>query len=288
MKKLALGLAIAGLLVAPEVAWAQGKQRRASATATPTATPAAAAGAATVRTVKGHMRGNVISIRNVADKPAMEYTITSARVVDGKLELEGTVRPVGRRSGQGAAATATLVGALAMHRPGENFRGDDWEQAAAESAAEPDAAAGQPETQPQGSAPETPETAGQNSQLTQSTQSTARTTQTPTAPGGEQPEKSEGLTEAIVEAPVDTKPLAEGKGVTGCELVFLRLQVPQQMAAAAGGRTVQLNVSLAQIDNKAGINLNQRICRVVRALESKSRAADAEVERLNKMLAATK
>jgi hypothetical protein len=289
MNKQLCGLAIVGLLVvsasaAPSGASAQGKQRRVRAPGAASPAPSAPAASAP-RTVKGSMRGNVIAVRNVNDRPAFAYTLTGARVVNGKLELQGTTRPAAAKGGAGAAASATLVGTLAMHRRPEE------EQSRAEAepqTTKPEPAAGDPPAQQQGGQAATPETAGQLGQLAQSTQSTARQTPTPTAPDGEQPEKGESLTEHVAEAPVDTKPLAGGTGVTGCELLYLKMELPAQMAAAAGGRTVQLNVSLAQLDNKAGEDLNQHICRVVRALDSNKGTADTEVAALNAMLGGAK
>ena len=218
----------------------------------------------------------MIQVRNLNDRPAFEYTLTAARVVNGKLELQGTMRRAAAKGGAGSEASATLVGTLAKFRSPK--------EEGSRSTTGPRPAAGEPAAQQQGAQAQTGETAGQVGQLAQSTQSTARQTQTPTAPDGEQPEKGEKLTQGGAESAAGTQAVAAATGITGCEVMYLKMELPAQMAAAAGGRTVQLNVSLAQLDNKAGQELNKRICRVVNAIDSNNGTADAEIAMLNRML----
>jgi hypothetical protein len=84
------------------------------------------------------------------------------------------------------------------------------------------------------------------------------------------------------------KSKAAESGISGCELIYLRMRLPARYATGAGSANVQLNVALAQIDNKTGTDLNQRLCRVVYALETEDDSADAELEHLNHLLGEAK
>jgi hypothetical protein len=254
-------LAVAGLLVGQSSALAAGPQRRAAGRA-------ASSAAAVVRTVKGNLRGNVIAVRSVADRPVFDYALTEARVVNGKLELLGSIRPAGRKATKGGAASATLVGSLAKDPDPEYFVQRAKRNAARTGRVQP--APGQPAEQKPGGPATTSEAAGEMGQLAQSTQSTARTTPEVVGPEGVKPK--------------DGKTVAAATGVSGCEVMFLRMQLPAAYAAAAGGRSVQLNVSVAAIDNKTGIDINRRLCRVVNALQGGGGSVDAEVAELNRLL----
>jgi hypothetical protein len=65
------------------------------------------------------------------------------------------------------------------------------------------------------------------------------------------------------------------------------VEVPARYAAAAGGRAVQLNVSLARLDNPSGVEISRQICRVAYAL-GMGDAAGAEVADLNRAIAAAR
>ncbi len=94
-------------------------------------------------------------------------------------------------------------------------------------------------------------------------------------PGGEKPKE---------EKPGDAKAMLAG--AAGCEVIFLKLEIPAPYATAAGGKTVQLNVALAPIDNRAGVDLNHRICLVAYAIDANDGTASAEVAELNRSLGA--
>ncbi|HVF88237.1 MAG TPA: hypothetical protein VM866_11635, partial [Pyrinomonadaceae bacterium] len=76
---------------------------------------------------------------------------------------------------------------------------------------------------------------------------------------------------------------------SGCEIFFLKMQLPAPLTAAArASQPVQLGVVLAPMDNQAGEQINQRVCRVVRSLDGKgeSKAIESQVAELNQMLLA--
>lgn len=247
---------------------ALGAQRAAKVTKQPTV-PAAA------KTVKGQMRGHVIAVRTVADKPIFDYEITGARLVDGKLELTGTVRPTGK-PGRGGEAGATLVGTLGKEPPAE-YHAARARRNARRAGLTPPPASGAPAEQKPGGPPTSTETAGDLGQLSQSTQSTARTTPEVVPPGGEKPKEEKP-------AKQDAKALLAG--AAGCEVIFLKMEIPAPYATAAGGKTVQLNVALAPIDNTAGVDLNHRICLVAYAIDANDGTAGNEVAELNRSLGA--
>ena len=266
MKKFLFCLAVAAFVLLPDVAAAQRRRGRGAGAAR-----SVRARSGLTRTLRGRLRGNVITARTSDDRPGFDYAITAARVRDGRLEIEGTVAPAGARARATAPATATLVGTLAKNRPA------DRPYAALQQQAAPvPSAAGQTPAQPQGTSPANPETAGQLGQLAQATQDTARTTQTPTAPGGRQP-ASTTVTDPVTEA-----------RATGCELMFFKMQLPAPLRAAAPARAdaVQLGVMVPSLDNKRGEEINQRMCRIVRALDSGGYGAEVEAElaQLNRLL----
>ncbi len=268
----------------------------------PGAVPAPGSGAA-VRAVTGSLLGNRIVVRDPQDRPFFDLRLTGARIVRGRLELEGEAVPVvGRRTP--VRMTVDLSGTLAKYRPPEE------EQAVARTPVTPTApAAGQNPAQPPGQAPANPESASGLGQLAQATQSTARTAQTPTAPGGKQapqtpPGQTPGgrttLTEAITAPPVQTAAVAGARlgATTGCEIFFLRFRLPEgwpaSTAARSGGRrraaepTYQLGVMVPSRDNKRGEEINQTMCRVIRTMQAgtgESERLNEELARLNQLLA---
>lgn len=340
LKRSSINLLVAALLASHAAAFAQGnrparraqgsRQRAAARRTTPpqTARTATTTTAATttepVRTLRGRMLGSSIEARMIDDRPSFEYRITSARKVDGKLELQGTITPALRYSNRirPGAANATLVSTLAkFRRPddpaglttvglsaalpsryssegapaqasgGAQNRGQGATQVG-QATTTAQLAAGQPVVQQQGGAPSNPETAARDSQLSQATQSAAGTpTGTPTAPGGQQPaQNATGVTAQITEAPVQTRALtgAQEGTTTGCEVMFLRMNIPAQLVALweTGTKPVQLGVMVSSLDNKQGAQINERICRVARLIEDRRPAAeaDAEVASLNELL----
>ncbi len=229
-----------------------------------------------VRALTGRMSGNKIMARMSDDRSGFDYVITGARIVDGKLQFQGNVNQNGT---PGAPVAATLVGTLSRAR-------NPWPGTS--SAPPPRSAAaqttGQPAAQLQGREARNPETAGQVGQLAQSTQSTARTTQTPVAPEGRRPDGGEVTeqTQSLYTA-IDTG--------TGCEIFYLKMQLPPAMAAAArANQLIQLGVVLNPMDNKIGEQINQHVCRVVRSLNSTQDAKNLEsqVAQLNQLLAGKK
>jgi len=227
-----------------------------------------------VRALTGRMSGNKIMARMSDDRSGFDYVITGAQVVDGKLQFQGTINQNGT---PGAPIAATLIGTLSRAR-------NPWPGT---SSAPPRSAAqttGQPAAQPQGREARNPETAGQVGQLAQSTQSTARTTQTSVAPEGRRPDGGEVTeqTQSLYTA-IDTG--------TGCEIFYLKMQLPPAMAAAArANQLIQLGVVLNPMDNKIGEQINQHVCRVVRSLNSTQDAKNLEsqVAQLNQLLAGKK
>ena len=290
MKRRLCGFALMLLICLPAASWAQRKRER--NVRRTDALPARAVNAQVEppRTMRGSMLANVITARaSDSDQPSFDYTITSAHVSEGKLELRGTIKPVGASAGQTSTATATLVGTLAKHRPPRPDAAQATDKSAPPAAA---SASGQTPVQQQGRETTNPENTAQLGQLSQATQTTARTTHPPTAPGGKQPAGT-ALTEQITEAPVQTRALAAATGgVTGCEVMFLKLRLPTQLAshARAADQTVQLGVVLALLDNQVGTEINQHMCRVVRALDSQAGGAEAEesLKQLNRLLGGTR
>jgi hypothetical protein len=258
--------AFAALLATPVPALALGPQKRA-ATRAPSA-------AAAVRTVKGNLRGSVIAVRTVADRPAFDFVLAKAAIVNGKLELHGDALPPGRTTPKRGTLKATLVGTLAKEPTPEYLAARAKRNAARSGAARP--SSGQATPQTPGGPATTSETASDLGQLSQSTQSTARTTPEPAGTDGERPKTAK--------EPIK----AAATGITGCEVMYLRLELPPAYVAAAGGKSVQLNVALAQIDNQHGVHVNQRICRVVRALEGGDETAEAELAELNRLVSGGK
>jgi len=252
-----VGFGIVALLALSSFAHAGEPQRR---------SPAAHAAP---RTIEGNMRGNVVAVRSDRDRPIFEYVLTGARITNGKLELVGTLRASGGRSGVTAPGTATLVGSLAKEISPEYVAARSRRNAARSGAQRP--ATGVQTEQKAGGPATNTESAGELGQLSQSTQSTSRTTPPSAGAEGEKPEAAK-----------DVKAAATGIG--GCDVVFFRMELPTRYAAAAGSRNVQLNVSLAQIDNQQGVSINQRICRVVNAIEANRGAAEAEAAELNRLL----
>ncbi|MEJ7713628.1 MAG: hypothetical protein WKF84_28215 [Pyrinomonadaceae bacterium] len=248
-----------------------------------------------VRALSGSMMGNEIATRLGNDRPGFKYILRSARLVDGKLQFDGSVQPAGAASstsgGGGAAMTATLVGTLSRARnpwpdasessaPQRRNR----ERAAASTAAAtgPSQSAGQAQTQ--GRETRNPENTAQLGSLSQSTQPTARTTQTPTAPEGQRPSASE--------ANEQTQSLYSSADVgLGCEILYLKVMLPARLATTAKtqNQPVQVGVVLAPQDNKRGEEINNQVCRVVHALQGSQQGgggqtAETQLAQLNRLL----
>ena len=289
MKRWLYGCAVVVLICLPTASWAQRKQERGAQRKGISPTRSPSAHVEPVRTMRGSMLANVITARTSDnDQPGFDYTITGARVSEGRLELQGTIRSPTTNTGPVSTVTATLVGTLAKHRP----TASSYAARAATSGTPPASASGQTRVQQQGRESTNPENAAQLGQLSQATQTTALATHPPTAPGGKQPAGTT-LTEQITEAPVQTRALATAtSGVTGCEVMFLKMQLPSQLKAYASGgnQMVQLGVVLVPLDNKIGNEINQRMCRIVRALDSKAGSGEAEDEltRLNRLLGSSR
>ena len=67
---------------------------------------------------------------------------------------------------------------------------------------------------------------------------------------------------------------------TGCEVMFLRMNIPAQLVALyeTGTKPVQLGVMVSSLDNKQGAQINERICRIARLIEDRRPAAEADAE----------
>ena len=85
-------------------------------------------------------------------------------------------------------------------------------------------------------------------------------------------------TDRVPEQPNEqTQSLYSAAGVgTGCEVLFLRMETP---------KAVQVGVVMKRQDNQRGDDINQAICRVARAIETKSDTSRA-LSDLNRVLAA--
>lgn len=64
---------------------------------------------------------------------------------------------------------------------------------------------------------------------------------------------------------------------SGCEVIYLRLQPPGQ------NQPLQVGVTLAHLDNEAGNQINQAVCRLARALSAKEKTDEALSE-LNRLI----
>jgi hypothetical protein len=270
MKKIFSGLAlIVAVSIAADAA-AQQRGRRAGRGRGRAAAVSAPARVEPTRTLGGRMIGNKVIARLPDDRTEFDYTVTGAQVVDGKLQFLGTVGQPGRVEAAAETASATLVGTVGRAR-------EPWAWANAPRRPKPAEQTAQPAAQPQGGEARNPETAGQISQLSQATQSTARTTQTPTAPegkkpaGGEVSEQTQSLYTAI-------------DAGSGCDVLYVKMQLPPQLAARArAAEPVQIGVVLAPLDNRRGEEINQHVCRVVRALAS-GQGVEDHLAQLNRLL----
>jgi hypothetical protein len=261
MKKQLWVIVAVGLMALPHV----GAQQRARK-GTPAGTSKAAGRVEPLRTIGGNMMGNRITARSFDDRLVFDYTLRSASIVDGKLQFQGELSAGG--SSPVAKEVATLTGTVAR-------AANPWPSAASQPSRQARSAA----QQPQGREARSPEAASEVGQLAQATQPTARTTPTPTAPQGQRP---------AGEPNEQTQSLYAGAAVgTGCEIMFLKMKLPAPYATRAP-EPVQLGVVLAPQDNQQGRQINQQICRIVRALDAKQSAASIEeqVTQLNRLLAA--
>lgn len=260
----ALVLLVAGAAAAEAAA----PQKRRGARRTRPAAVRAPARVEPIRTLSGRMVGNKVTARLADDRTEFDYTVTGAQVEDGRLRFHGAVSAPAGAGGE--TASAMLVGTLGRSR-------DPWPWASSPRRHRAVEQPPQPATQPQGREARNPETAGQLSPLSQATQSTARTTQTPTAPegrkpaGGEVTEQTQSLYTAI-------------DAGSGCDVLYLKMQLPAPLAARAGtSEPVQLGVVLAPLDNQRGVEINQHVCRIVRALAS-GQSFEPHLAQLNRLL----
>lgn len=185
-------LAAACLLIVPIASKAQ-KQPTAAAKRT----PAAVAKIEPVRTASGVMKDNRIAVKRSdwinAGAPLFNLTLTSARLVDGRLEFTGSLQGAGRQKAQ--TATAMLVSTNARSA-------NPWPNANA------------PTAQPR-------QRAIQNAQGQQPTANQTQPPGNPQAPPqAERTERNE-QTQSLFSA---------GATGTGCELLFLKMQPTGQAA----------------------------------------------------------
>ncbi len=64
---------------------------------------------------------------------------------------------------------------------------------------------------------------------------------------------------------------------SGCELIYLKMQAPKQSAP------IQVGVVLAHQDNQVGEEINQAVCRLVRAMKAKE-STDEALSKLNRLI----
>lgn len=223
----------------------------------------------------GYLTSNVVAVRDASDRPIFDFVVTGASIVDGKLQLRGTVRKPGA-TGAGTPATASLAGTLAKE-PSPAYAEGRRRRAEAQRRMTPVPAAGATTDQKPGGPATTGEAAGQMGQLAQSTQSTSRDTPEAAPEGGEKPKDAKP---AMKVEPTDT---------TGCDMLFFQLAVPGQFASAAGGQRLQVNVALARRDNATGIGISRMICGVVTAMAANDNAgATRAAQDLDRALGAAK
>ncbi|MDX2034562.1 MAG: hypothetical protein SF339_28060 [Blastocatellia bacterium] len=177
---------------------------------------------APLQVASGLMTGNRIEVRRTdwirEGAPLFEYAIAGAAIVEGRLELTGTLREAGGQ--QTAAVRATMLSTTARSA-------NPWPSAASATARERAPARNQPE--------------GERNEQTQSLYS--------------------GATETG----------------SGCELLYLKLTAPFQR------EPLQIGVVLAPRDNARGIEINQALCRVARAIKTGADLAEP-LGRLNQLL----
>lgn len=226
--------------------------------------------------LSGIMTNNRIATRTDNDQPGFDYVVTGAQVVDGKLQLKGVISSAGRTGA--VPVTAVLAGTMARAR-------NPWPSAASaperrRAQATTTSTGGTPQAgSPQPGQPSSGEAAADLGQLAQTAQSTQTPTPTPTSPQGQRPASGE------VSEQTQSLYTATDTG-TGCELMFLKMQLSPQLAAAARAKeSVQLGVVLAPMDNQRGEQINGHICRIVRTLDGKQddKSLQASVEQLNQM-----
>ena len=229
-----------------------------------------------LRALGGSMVGKTIKARHGAASGGFDFTLTGARLLEGKLLFDGVFSEPDGSLSAGEAVSATLVGTLSRSRHPRPGSGSSSRARAMQQAAR----------QPQGREARGPEAAGQISQLSQATQSTARTTPPAPAPEGNKPPAPAGgvteQTQSLYTA-VETG--------SGCEVMFLKMELPARRGVAArASHPVQLGVVLAPTDNKAGEEINWAICRVVRMRDEgrDEQEIGKQLAQLNNLLAGGK
>jgi hypothetical protein len=251
-KHLALILALGATFAPSSAAAAQAKRKDAPGVAGRKVEP--------LRQINGQMRGRTIAGRFMANGRASDFSfvLSKAELVGGKLQFAGDFR-LGRNPRAAEEVRASVAGAMAKTT-------NPWPGASDEETEKPKADA---DEQKQGREAKSPEASGQLGQLAQSTQDTAR--KTPSIPGGRN-EQTQSL-------------YAQAEMATGCGLIFLSLDLPRRLRAqmGAGDHALQLGVVLAPLDNRAGEDINRRICALVQ-LRGDSRLS-AGVEEFNRFLA---
>jgi hypothetical protein len=228
---------------------------------------AAAGGVEPLRAIGGQMRGRTISGKFMAKGRQSDFVfvVTKAGMADGKLQLSGDFR-MGRAASAPEAVKARIAGTMAKAV-------NPWPEA---SDNEPRKDEAPPTEQKQGRETKSAEASAQLGQLAQSTQDTAR--KTPPAPG-ERNEQTQSL-------------YSQAEAETGCGILFLSMEVSPRLRAAmgAGASPVQLGVLLSPINNRAGEEINRRICAIVRLSGDKAGGdrLSASIEELNRFLDSTR
>jgi hypothetical protein len=187
------------------------------------------------------MLGSKITARSSDDRAWFEFTMTGARVVNKRLVLEGMITPAGKAEVMNKI-TAALVGTLAI----------------------PDNAGDRGPTL-------TPRSR-------QATPSRAAGEQAPSITALPSLSSTQSVANATEALPAAAK-RSDGSGI-GCQVIFLKLLLPARVAGARSvGQRLQLGVVLDPIDNSLGEEIDQCVCRIVRAL-----ATDNEDSRLRTSL----
>ncbi|MCI0338249.1 MAG: hypothetical protein L0226_11770 [Acidobacteria bacterium] len=177
-----------------------------------------------LREVSGVMKDNRIKVEQSdwinKGKPLFEYTLMSARIVDGRLEFTGSLREAGKN--EAAVTRAMLIATTARSA-------NPWPGAGSSTARE-----------------RRPTSQGQQRER------------------GEATEQTQSLYSAA-------------EAGSGCELLYLKMQAPRRSSP------LQVGVVLAPRDNELGNQINQAVCRVVRAMNARENTNEA-LARLNRLI----
>ena len=280
-------LAAALLLFAVGSSFEISAQRKSGRQTSTRPRPASMAASIPPRTFGGRLIGNRIELRRTDDKVKLDFVVTGARVADGELQLEGSLKRPGAafQLSDGVMTQASVIGTMARARQVWNWNRDEepgrLKKQATSAGATPTSP---PQGGSQGTVPESgvrrnPEQTGNVGQLAQATQSTSRNTPTPTSPEGRASVSNAALNEQTqsLYTPADAG--------SGCDMIYLKMEIASAAdISKSPANPAQVAVVLAPRDNAAGEQINKALCRIVRSLK-KGEAADTHISELNSLLA---